>query len=210
MNKIKKILLTIVIIIVGLGIIGALAGDDETSTNTETLASETKENTNEDTKEDTKIEIPNAATTYIQLGQSDTMPFEVSDKSIEFIKNHPDFFPGSDQNKGAISDFVNQEAGYPQLNKNISKYEGELAFVSGNVIDIEESEDGSLTYIHISDDINYGNYVLYYLGTLADVYEGDYVEAYFLPFDTVTFENLSNAYTEAIVGGAAIIGFSIL
>ena len=135
------------------------------------------------------------------------MPFEVSDQNIEFIKEHQDFFPGSDKNRGAISDFVDSQAGYPQLKKNINKYEGKLAFVGGEVIDIEESEDGNLTYIHIVDEINYGNYVLYYLGSLEEVFEGDYVQAYFLPFDTVTFENLSNTYTEAIVGGAALVGF---
>ena len=52
----------------------------------------------------------------------------------------------------------------------------------------------------INDEITEGNYIIYYLGTLDDIFEGDYVQIYLLPLDIVTFENMANEYTEAVVG----------
>lgn len=145
-----------------------------------------------------------AAEKYKLIAENDEPPFTISEKSIAFINEHKDFFPGNSDNKGAISDYVDQDITYAHLSKNISKYGDKLISIYGEVVDIEESDDGSLTYIHIMD-YDYNSYTLYYLGSLDDVLEESEVYAYALPLDITKFENMNAQYTEAVVGAACYI-----
>lgn len=202
MKKVLLFLTVIILILVGCSDSGV--NTDEKSDKTEKTEEEVKE-----VKEEKEEILPEAIQTYMLLGENEEMPYEISDKSIEFMKKHLDFFPGNEKNKGAMSDFVNDDASYPKLDKSITKYQGELAFVEGYVVDIQEFDDGKLTYLHIAEEYSGGNYVMYYLGSLDEIYAGDYVQAYLLPFDKVTFENMNNAYTKAIIGVATLVGFFV-
>ena len=144
------------------------------------------------------------ANKYIAIAESADPTFSVSENSITFMDAHEEFFPGNENNDGAMSDYLNWETDYPHLSKSIGKYTGELFSVYGYVVDIKELDDGSLTYIHIVDYSEY-NYTFYYLGTLDDAFEGSEVMVYALPFDMVTFENLGGTYTEAVVGAACYV-----
>ncbi len=139
--------------------------------------------------------------TYKEIAENATNPFVINDKASAFIKDHLNFFPGNESIQGAISDFCDHEITYGHLTKNISKYGDKLIYVYGNVVDIEENEDSTMTCLHIMD-YDENSYVLYYLGTLEDIFEGNDVAAYALPFDIISFENLGGGYTEAVVGAA--------
>ena len=49
------------------------------------------------------------------------------------------------------------------------------------------------------------NYIMLYLGTLDNIFEGTEVYSYVLPFDVVKFENMGGEYTEAIIGAACYV-----
>lgn len=148
-------------------------------------------------------ETSDALEAYRSFEGNENMSFEIPNKAAQFIIAHPDFFPGNDSNTGAMSDFVDTEVYYMHLSKNISKHVDKLVQIYGDVVDIEESPEGDVTYLQV--DTGDGQYVLYYLGTLDDVFEGSYVYAYALPFSMVTFENIGNTYTEAVVGAACYV-----
>ena len=156
-------------------------------------------------EEEIKAEEPEPILMYKWLA-AEVLPFDfgISDKSIEFIKENINFFPGKNDIKGAISDYVNNEITYEHLTKNPSKYGDELIEVCGTVIDIFEAEDGSYTYVQVMDYSD-RNYIMLYLGTLDNIFEGTEVYSYVLPFDVVKFENMGGEYTEAIIGAACYV-----
>lgn len=141
---------------------------------------------------------------YKWISENAVSAFNIQEKSYAFMNEHNEYFPGNESNKGAISDFVDYEITYVHLSKNITKYGDKLIEVSGDVIDIEESDDGSITYVHICD-YDGKSYILYYLGSLDNVFEGTYIWGYALPLDLITFENMSNTYTEAMVCAACYV-----
>ncbi len=186
------LLLLIIIVVV------AVSGGDEEATGSNSdnfgINSETSSTVNVDSS---------VAETYKSIAEMQS-DITISEDAINFMKEHENFFPGNDSISGTMSDYVNKEIGYSHLSKNISKYDDKLIAVNGYVIDIEESEDSSLTYIHIVD-YDGNSYVLYYLGTLEEIFEEDEVEGFALPFSMITFENLDGAYTEAVAGAACYI-----
>lgn len=198
----KRIFVTLLICMVGLLIIGC-GQSDSSSEETE---KPTTEATEQDATEETQLST--ALTLYQLLGEDsgdNSMAYTVPDDAAQFIIDHPDFFPGSADNSGAMSDHVNYDVYYKHLAKGISKYTGEMVSIYGDAIDVEEFSVGEDTVTFLQIDTGDGNYVMYYLGALEDVFEGTYVAAYLLPFSKVTFENMSNAYTEAIIGAAAYV-----
>lgn len=180
-------------------IVAVSSGEDDTSDNlssNNTSVATSSENISENNV--------SAVDAYKSIAENDDPSFTIPDKAIEFINQHENFFPGKSEIKGAISDYVNEEVTYAHLSKNLSKYADKLISVYGYVVDIQESEDGSLTYIHIMDYDN-NNYTLYYLGTLEDIFKESEVHGYALPFAMTTFENMSAEYTESVTGAACYI-----
>lgn len=187
------------IIIVVLGSLFIFGVGDESESNDNTS------NTKPESAEVADAGNTDAVEIYEWIAENDDPAFTISEKSINFIKEHPDFFPGSENIEGAISDFVDEEITYAHLTKSMSKYGDKLISIYGEVIDIEESEGGEITYIHILD-YDGNSYVLYYLGTLDNVLEETYVYAYALPFAITSFENMEATYTEAVIGAACYVG----
>lgn len=141
---------------------------------------------------------------YTTIAENVEMDMTISDDAIKFMSEHENFFPGNESIRGTISDSVNFDVTYAHLSKNISKYDDKLICVSGYVLDIQETEDGSLTYIHIVDYED-NNYTFYYLGALDEIFEESIVTVYALPFSMVTFENLNAEYTQAVAGAACLV-----
>lgn len=202
LSKSTIVMGVIIILLTGCGNANSQV-QNEPSINTETELDNNTQ-TELETEDEKQNEIITVADKYIEIGKIVDTTFVVPEKSIEFMNKHEDFFPGSDENDGAMSDFVNWEISYPHLAKSISKYTDQLFVVYGYVIDVWESEDGSITYLHIVDNSGY-SYTLYYLGALDDVFEETEVYVYALPFSMVTFENMSAQYTEAVVGAACYV-----
>lgn len=176
-------------------IIFSAGGESETDTNN---------NENYSSEKDSENEEMSIVESYQWIAENSFATFEITDASIAFMNEHKEFFPGSEKNSGAISDYVNWEIGYPQLAKSINKHTGELIAVGGYVIDIDEAEDGSITFFQITG-YDGNDYCFYYLGVLDEVFEETEVYVYALPLDIITFENMGGAYTEAIVGAACYV-----
>lgn len=142
------------------------------------------------------------------IAENGNYPFTVSETSIAFIDAHPEYFPGNAKIQGAISDYVNEEADYQHVAKNPSKYQDTLMNITGDVIDIKESDiDGqTVTAFHVYNEYDGRSYMVYHLGTLENVFEGSWVWAYVLPFDMISFENMGGGYTEAIACGSCYVG----
>ena len=196
-----------IIIIVLASVLLFGGGDDSelnnTNSDTKTESAEAEKTKTEDTEiKDTKEN--GAVEKYKWIAQNADPEFEISEKSINFIKEHLNFFPGNESIQGAISDFVDWDITYAHLTKSMSKYGDKLIWIGGDVIDIEESEDGELTTVHVVD-YDGNSYVLYYLGTLDNVFEDTYISAYALPVAIITFENMGGSYTEAVVGAACYV-----
>ena len=169
--------------------------------------SETKDTTSDIQTEKAQtgeIQKNDAVEKYKWIAQNADPEFTIPEKSINFIKEHSNFFPGNESIQGAISDFVDEEITYAHLAKSMSKYGDKLIWVGGDVIDIEESEDGELTTVHVVD-YDWNSYILYFLGTLDNVFEDTYISAYALPVAIITFENMGGSYTEAVVGAACYV-----
>ena len=141
---------------------------------------------------------------YKIISEIETPSFIINKNATIFLKEHSDYFYGKEKNLFEIISNSENNIDYSQLSKNVSKYSDRLIEISGYVIDVRELVEGNITYVHIMD-INRKNYVLYYLGTLDNVVEGVYACAYSLPLDIITFKNLQNTYTEAVVCASCYI-----
>ena len=152
----------------------------------------------------TKQEESSVVEMYQLISESDPTSFTIPDKAIEFMTKHEAYFPGKSEIKGQISDSVNTEITFEHLDKNVEKYADKLIEISGSVVDIEEINDGDITYIHVADYLG-NNYTMYYLGSLDDIFTGSEVYGYALPLDMVTFENKGGAFTESVMCAACYI-----
>lgn len=153
-----------------------------------------------------KTEEKSAAEIYAWLAENDEFDYTVPDKAVSFMASNPQFFPGNENNTGAMSDFVDYEADYPHVAKSPAKYADKLMHFSGDITDCEEmdTEHGIITYLQVMDYSGY-SYCVYYLGELENAFEGSEVWGYALPFGTVTFENMGGYYTEAVMGAACYV-----
>lgn len=195
-SVLKKWWLWLIIVVV-VAVIAVLGSSDETTTTTSVEPTTTvQEESNEKAIEEQPIN--EIADKYIKISESEPTPFNVNEKAISFMAQNSNYFPGNESNKGAVSDLVDYEITYAHLTKNINKYGDKLINISGDVVDIRESDDGSVTYLHLSD-YDGNNFIIYYLGSLENVFTGGYTWGYALPLDIVSFENLGGTYTKAVV-----------
>ena len=208
-GKKKWIIIGVVVVILAILIFGGGDSDsskpaDSQSISSGTTQSDTASSGQDDkTEEKTDDQTASALAQYQWIAENASTTFTIPDQAAAFITAHPDFFPGSSSNTGAMSDATNYEVTYPMLAKSAKKYSDKLFDVYGYVTDVEESEDGSMTYIHIVDyDSN--SYIAYYLGSI-DIYKEDTVTGYLLPLDNIQFANVSGGYTEAVVFAAAYV-----
>ena len=151
-------------------------------------------------------EAMSAAEVYAWIAENDELDYTVPETAMEFIDSNSQFFPGSDKNTGAMSDFVDYDADYPHIAKNPAKYADKLMSIGGDIVDCKENEteQGVITYLQIQDYSGY-SYCLYYLGSIEDAFEGYSAWGYALPFGTVTFDNVGGYYTQAVIGAACYI-----
>ncbi len=208
-GKKKWIIIGVVVVILAIMMFGGDSDSGSSSSGTTassgTTQSDTAQPAEDSTSSDSKgdTQTASALAMYQQIAENDAMAFSIPDQAASFITAHPDFFPGNASNTGAMSDATNYDVTYPMLAKSAKKYSDKLFNIYGYVTDVEESDDGSMTYIHIIDaDSN--SYIAYYLGSI-DIYKEDTVTGYLLPLDNVQFENISGGYTEAVVFAAAYI-----
>lgn len=208
-GKKKWIIIGVVVVILAIMMFGGdsdssspsdstLASNDTTQTDT---AQPAEDSASSDSKNDEKI--ASALEQYQWIAENASTTFTIPDSAAAFITAHPDFFPGNSSNTGAMSDATNYDVTYPMLAKSAKKYSDKLINIYGYVTKIEETDDGTVTYIHIMD-ADGNSYIAYYLGSI-EIYEEDTVTGYLLPFDNIQFENIGGGYTNAVAAAAAYI-----
>ncbi len=202
------------LIIVVLILILSLSGNEE---NDNENVIETVETSTESDIIDNSLEIGNeveedtvitAVDFYKWVDETDmNMEYTIPEKALTFIDEHPEFFPGSDKNTGAMSDYVDWEVTYQHITKNPSKYTDKLISVGGTIVDCyeTESEYGTITFLQMLDEYSQSTYCLYYWGSLENTFENNYAWGYALPFGVVKFENMGGYYTEGVVCAACYI-----
>ncbi len=208
-GKKKWIIIGVVVVILAIMMFGgdsdSGSSSDSTTASSGTTQSDTAQSAEDSTSSDSKSDTQTASALemYQQIAENANTPFTIPDQAAAFITAHPDFFPGNDNNRGAISDYVNTEVTYPMLAKSAKKYSDKLIEQYCFVNDVSEAEDGSMTYLQLVD-MDGNNYLSYYLGSI-DVYERDYVSCYLLPLDNIQFANTDGGYTDAITTAVAYI-----
>ena len=191
----KKIWLWIILIVIAFFVICISSSDSNDAPEVSETNQQQQETTDE--SKETTPELTEIAKRYIYISENASTTFKINEKALDFINKNQKFFPGDESIQGAISDFVDWDLNYNMLSKNINKYGDKLISVNGDVIDIYESDNGDYTYIHISD-YEGKNFIIHYLGSLDNVFEGTNTWAYVLPLDKISFENMGGSYTEAI------------
>jgi len=200
----KTLIIGIVLLLVIAGFLMMISDSDTSGGGND--KPETTEETKDERNEELKNEV-SAVALYEAIAGAANDPFTISEASYGFINAHPEYFPGNSDNRGAISDYVEEDISYDHVTKSPSKYQDTLINGWGDVIDIEETEiEGKTVTAMQVVDYDGNNYLLYHLGSLDHVFKDSYVWFYGLPFDIISFENMGGGYTEAIVCGTCYIG----
>lgn len=208
-GKKKWIIIGVVVVILAIMIFGGGSDSskpaDSKPASNDTAQSDTAQPAEDSKSSDSKSDTQTASALeqYQWIAENAATTFTIPDQAAAFITAHPDFFPGNESNTGAMSDCATYEVTYPMLAKSAKKYSDKLIDVYGYVVKIEETEDGTKTFIQIQDTDG-NNYIAYYLGSI-EIFEQDEVNCYLLPLDNIQFENMDRNYTDAIACAAAYI-----
>ncbi len=177
------------------GIIAAVSGDPEPSEPKESGVNAANSTT---TTAATTLPDTTVSDFYAALQDSDIMDYTLSQKSIDALNQYADFFPCSDADYSKLQAAATTYP-YAVMAKSITKYTDRIILLDDvGVLDIEESEDESCTYLHVIDKEE-NSYVGIIIGTLPTIFDEDIVDVYAMPLDMIFFDNQSNTTTEAIM-----------
>ena len=112
----------------------AISGDDEASETADSVENNIESDSEvEETTLTSEIESQITAVDFYKwIDENDTsMEYSVPEKAIAFMKEHPEFFPGNENNTGAMSDYVDYEVTYQHITKSPSKYNDKLISING-------------------------------------------------------------------------------
>ena len=134
---------------------------------------------------------------FIQyFGTGKDMNFAPTDKAVQFIKEHDNFFPAD--NSTDITPFLDTSIQYKNLIKNPGKYGDKIIQLKNyEILQIWEADMWGYTLTSfLACSSNYDDYVYgYYLGELPDKYEGSKINISGLPINNSSFENTAGGTT---------------
>lgn len=134
---------------------------------------------------------------FIQsVGTSKQMEFVPTDKAIQFVKEHENFFPANSVED--ITPYVDATITYKNLIKKPENFGDKIIQLRQyEILQIwEENEYGYTITYFLAQSPNYDDFIyVYYLGELPDVYEGSVVNIYGLPISNSSFENIGGGTT---------------
>ncbi|WP_160033239.1 hypothetical protein [Paenibacillus sp. An7] len=124
---------------------------------------------------------------------------EINDKTYNYLVENYTLFPAiSAEAKQAAQDAADPNITTKHLQKNITPYLDKMISISGDVISIQEEETdyGTLAYVHIMDD-EFNSVTGYYLGSTGDILEGDTIRLRGVPTAAYSFANVGGGTTNA-------------
>lgn len=124
--------------------------------------------------------------------------FHVSDKSIQYIDSHEQYF--STKYSSKVSDsLIDYSFDYTKFKKNSTLYEGKLVTVpSATVIQIFSYESWGRNYEFAILETDNGELYYGYFNGKTDIEEGMRIEATLLPLDWSTYENTAGTQKWAV------------
>lgn len=195
-----KLIIIIAAAIFALILIIAMAGGDET-----------EPANNESTSQHNSVTTSSAATTNaapdtsmsefyksFETANGGSIDYTLSKKSIDYINAHNNYFPCRTNEAYSEMSFEAVIPSFAEIEKSPSKYHEKISyFISMEVLEIRESDDGEYTYLHLLDE-DWNSFVGIIYGTLPDIFKEDIVDVYGLPVDLIYFENQNGGTTEAV------------
>lgn len=144
---------------------------------------------------------------YVALEENEAVPYTLTDKAIDFISEHDDLFPSSDD-LDLPEELIDSELDSKHVNKSPSKYGDRMMVLPlTQVVQIEEEEieEGSyFTFLNLIDWTGQ-QYSVFYYGELEDIFEDDSVLVTGLPLGTSSFENGLGGQIPVIVIAGSIV-----
>ncbi len=142
---------------------------------------------------------PTVGETFNYIGQMDLYGvFELSDRIVSYIDEHPEFFPVAEKYKveeAPLRDFEYRQFTKTRSQEDIGLIKLKLYAVQVYEDKIEDTGDMVTSILAADDDSNL--YALYYLSSV-EVYDGDSFTAYVLPVATSSYSNVSGGTTIVI------------
>lgn len=135
---------------------------------------------------------PDTAEFFASTIPSMTNDFTMSDKSISYIKSHPDFFPAKDaETLEKVKENMDTSIEYKHLQKNVANYLE--TFVTEQNLYVAQVEEGVMygneyTFLLVGSESDGTYRELWYPGK-CDLFQGDYASYIGLPVGFATFDN---------------------
>jgi hypothetical protein len=194
-------------------IVMASNGDDTTTDKSSKPVSKTEQadtNKSDKQKETTKPKATVAPKNevlqfFVGNQKNEAYTYAITDKAKEFLGSNAILFPTKAES--AVTPFTDTSIGYKHLAKSIANYGDKLIHIpEAGVVDISENKVGDkiVTIINVMDETE-SQFIIYYLGSLSDVFEGDYISIYGLPLGLSSFANTDGGSTNvAVLAGSYV------
>jgi hypothetical protein len=188
-------------------IVMASNGDDTTTDKSSKPVSKTEQtDTNKKEKPKATTASKNEVLAMLIGAQTnEVFPFTITDKAKEFLGSNAILFPTKAET--AATPFTDTSIGYKHLEKSISNYGDKLIYIpEAGVVEISEVKDGdkTITIINVIDETE-SQFIIYYFGSLTDVFKEDYISVYGLPLGMSSFKNTGGGTTTvAVLAGSYV------
>lgn len=127
--------------------------------------------------------------------------FTIKDVAHNFISDNENLFPT--QSLDNMSKFIDKSVEYKMITKEPEKfankiiYSNNLTIIQIGTTEIPDTDKHFTYFIAVDNDDNV--YEMYYIGSLPDVYDGDYITGvYGVPMNVGGYQNVSGGFTNAI------------
>lgn len=169
---------------------------------TDESANENTEATDESANENADYTV---AQLYTLLQDNEDVPYVLSEKALNFLTEHEDYFPAT--NYEHIAKAVDTSIEYRHIEKKASKYGDKLMELPELYVGtIEEEEIGKMTLTIIQAlDVGENVYYIYYNDSLDDVFKEDIIKVNLLPFGVTSYDNVSGGTTKSLIGAGSYI-----
>lgn len=216
----KRMLSTILFVILIAGLVGCGATENKQTSGTETTSSSSSNNNtikenieaNKQAEEKKKQE-EEAQKKLLQqqkyaLLAKESIPLitennlELQEKSFNFITKNYKLFPAkTDSDVKQVKKMTDTSITAKHLNKNVMPYLEKMVSFQGTVVTIEETpieNNETITLIHVMDD-NMQSYQILMFKSVENVFEGDNIRFWGTPVGPSSFDNVSGGTTNVQV-----------
>ena len=151
---------------------------------------------------------PTYLETLEHLSQFGGVTFGINSASKTFLLEHETLFPAVTEQASAEAEaLIDPSIAYPQIEKSLANVQGKFCKRENTyVIQAEESNlYGSIVTTLLVSDEDFDNFLIYFNGSLPDVYSDTYITFTGLPIATTSFSNIGGGTTKVAVIAASSV-----